>query len=67
MSDEAGDTILAVLAEGTAEIKVLAAHAALAAAQRIEKDGRKEAVAKLRKAAAAAGVPARPAKNVRGK
>jgi hypothetical protein len=57
-TDEAGTEILRVLAEGFAESKPAAAHAALAAAQQMEKDGRKEAAGKLRKAAAAAGVPA---------
>ena len=57
-SDAAGEAILKTLSGGAAEAKKLAAHAALTAAQRMEKDGRKEAAAKFRQAAADAGVPA---------
>ena len=55
---DASKAILTVLAEGSAEAKKSAAHAALLAAQRMEKAGQKEAAKKLRDAAAAAGVPA---------
>ena len=65
-SDEAGEAILRIFAEGHKESRVSAAHAALAAAQRMAKDGRKDAAAKLRKAAADAGVPA-PVKKAKEK
>lgn len=57
-TDKAGKAILAVLAAGNAESRVSAAHAALAAAKRMEKDGRKEAAGTLRKAVATADIPA---------
>jgi len=57
-TDEAGKAILAVLAEGDAEAKASAAHAALAAAQHMERDSRKEAAGRLRAAVAKAAVPA---------
>jgi HEAT repeat protein len=56
-NEEAGGAILEALANGSAESKVSAAHAALLAAQRMEKGGQKETAKKLRDAAAAAGVP----------
>jgi hypothetical protein len=65
-SDEAGEAILGVLAEGSAEAKISAARAALIAAEQMEKDDRKEAAGKLRKAAAGVGVPA-PIKKTAGK
>lgn len=57
-TDDAAKAILSVLAEGSAEAKVAAGHAALMAAQRMDKDGRKDAAGKLRGAVAGADVPA---------
>lgn len=57
-TDEAGEAILAVLVAGEAQAKVPAAHAAIAAAKRMEKNGRKEAAENLRKAVATADLPA---------
>ena len=56
-TDDAIKAILSVLAEGAPKSKVYAAQAALAAAQRLELDGQKEAAGTLRKAVAAAAVP----------
>jgi hypothetical protein len=57
-NEEAAEAISTVLANCTTEVKTSAAHAALLAAQRLEKGGQKEAAKKLREAASAAGVPA---------
>lgn len=57
-TDEAGQVILTALAGGGEKLKLAAAHAALLAAERMEKDGRKAAAAKLRKAVTEAGLPA---------
>ncbi len=65
-TDDATKAIIGVLAEGDAGAKVSAAHAALAAAGRMEKNGRKEAAGKLRAAVAATDVPAH-LKNAAGK
>jgi len=58
-NEDAGKVIHDVLASGSAEAKTAAAHAALLAAEQMERGGQKEAAGKLRKAAAAQGVPAR--------
>ncbi len=60
-TDSAVETILAVLKEGDAETRLAAAHAALVAAERIAADGRSPAA--IRKAIAAADVPAHVAKS----
>ncbi len=57
-TNEAGEVILTVLAEGDEKTRVSAAHAALAAAQQMENDGRKLAAAKMRKAVSEASIPA---------
>jgi len=62
-NEDANKAILSVLADGDQVAKTAAGHAALAAAQRLEKAGKKERAAKLRSAAQAAGVPA-PVKKV---
>jgi len=57
-SNDALKAIRDVLAKGKPESKVSAARAALAAVERLEKDGRKRPAERLRKAVAAAEVPA---------
>ena len=57
-TDDVAPSILTVLADGEEASRALAAQAALAAAQRMEKGGRTDAARKLRNAVASADVPA---------
>ena len=57
-SDDASDAILNALAKGDDAVKLSAAHAALSAAQRLDKAGNGKSAKKLRAAVAKADVPA---------
>lgn len=60
-TDEAAAAILEVHGSAGEATRLAAAHAALAAAGRVEGEGREETAARLRAAAASSGLPAGPA------